>query len=61
MPRSSRRRAPTRVRAAVDKALADYNEHMGKGYEVDEENQTLKMIKGLSTKDIDADKSARAS
>ena len=44
------------VRAAVDKALADYNEHMGKGYEVDEENQTLKMIKGLSTKDIDADK-----
>ena len=44
------------VRAAVDKALADYNEHMGKGYEVDEESQTLKMIKGLSTKDIDADK-----
>ena len=44
------------VRAAVDKALNDYNEHMGKGYEVDEENQTLKMIKGLSTKDIDADK-----
>lgn len=44
------------VRAAVDKALADYNEHMGKGYEVNEESQTLKMIKGLSTKDIDADK-----
>ena len=43
------------VRAAVDKALADYNERMGKGYEVDTENAVLKMIKGAETVDIDAD------
>ncbi len=44
------------VRSAVDKALADYNERMGKGYELDEENAVLKMIKGADTADIDADK-----
>ena len=44
------------VRKAVDKALADYNERMGKGYEIDEENAVLKMIKGADTADIDKDK-----
>lgn len=44
------------VRKAVDKALADYNERMGKGYEIDEENAVLKLIKGADTADIDADK-----
>ena len=41
------------VRKAVDKALADYNERMGKGYEIDEENAVLKLIKGADTADID--------
>ncbi len=44
------------VRAAVDKALADYNGNMGKGYEVDTENAVLKMVKGAETIDIDAGK-----
>ena len=44
------------VKAAVDKALSDYGEHMGKGYEVDTENAVLKMIKGAETIDIDAGK-----
>lgn len=44
------------VRRAVDKALADYNERMGKGYEIDEENAVLKLIKGADTADIDKDK-----
>lgn len=49
------------VRAAVDKALADYNEHMGKGYEVDEESQTLKMIKACQRRISTPISSARAS
>ena len=44
------------VRKAVDKALADYNERMGKGYEIDEENAVLKLIKGADTADIDENK-----
>ena len=44
------------VRTAVEKALADYNERMGKGYEIDEEAAVLKMIKGVDTADVDADK-----
>ena len=44
------------VRAAVDKALSDYNERMGKGYELDTENAVLKMIKGAETADVDAGK-----
>ncbi len=44
------------VRRAVDKALADYNERMGKGYEIDEENAVLKLIKGADTAYIDKDK-----
>ncbi len=44
------------VRTAVEKALADYNERMGKGYEIDEQAAVLKMIKGVDTADVDADK-----
>ncbi len=44
------------VSAAVDKALSDYGERMGKGYELDTENAVLKLIKGADTADIDKDK-----
>ncbi len=44
------------VSAAVDKALSDYSERMGKGYELDTENAVLKLIKGADTADIDKDK-----
>lgn len=44
------------VKTAMEKALADYNEHMGKGYEVDTENAVLKMVKGADAIDIDTDK-----
>ncbi len=44
------------IREAVDNALADYNERMGKGYEIDEENAVLKMMKGADTADIDENK-----
>ena len=44
------------IKAAVDKALADYNERMGAGYELDTDNAVLKMVKGADTTDVDADK-----
>ena len=44
------------IKAVVDKALADYNERMGAGYELDTDKALLKMVKGADTTDIDADK-----
>ncbi len=44
------------IKTAVGKALADYSERMGAGYELDEDNAVLKMVKGSGATDIDADK-----
>lgn len=44
------------VRARVDAALEDYDEQIGKGYEIDLEAERLKMIKGADKIEIDADK-----
>ena len=48
--------SPDGVKSAVEKALAEYREQMGDGYEVDTENAVLKMIKGAESIEIDEDK-----
>lgn len=44
------------IRAKVNAALEDYDERMGKGYELDTEAKCLRLIKGADKIEIDADR-----
>lgn len=44
------------IRSRVDKALEDYDEHMGKGYTLDIEGECLRLIKGADKIKIDDNK-----